>query len=116
MDITIIGTGNISRGITASALAGGQSVALLGHESSKAEALAGELSGAVAGQPFDVFIASYDEDAKTTVHDLVESGGLRAVDAGPLARAHELEALGYTHMAVQQGLGTGFTSTVKVLD
>ena len=26
---------------------------------------------------------------------------MRAIDAGPLARAHELEALGYLHMAVQ---------------
>ena len=50
-----------------------------------------------------------------TVRELVESGGLRAVDAGPLARAHELEALGYLHMALQQSLGTNFGSAVKVL-
>ena len=41
--------------------------------------------------------------------------GPRLVDAGPLARAHELEALGYVHMALQQSLGTGFSSMVKVL-
>jgi 8-hydroxy-5-deazaflavin:NADPH oxidoreductase len=40
---------------------------------------------------------------------------LRAIDAGPLARARELEALGYLHMALQQQLGTGFSSAVKVL-
>jgi predicted dinucleotide-binding enzyme len=40
---------------------------------------------------------------------------MRAVDAGPLARARELEALGYLHMALQDPLGTGFSSTVKVL-
>ena len=206
MDITIIGTGNMSRGIATRALAGGHSVTLLGHEAGKAEALAGELSGdvrggtvgdalagdvivlaipygaiddvighygdqlsgktvvditnpvdfssftplsveagsaaaeiaqkapgakvvkafnttfagtlangAVAGQPLDVFLASDDEDAKATVRDLVEAAGLRAVDAGGLARAHELEALGYLHMAVQQSVGTGFASAVKVL-
>jgi hypothetical protein len=42
-------------------------------------------------------------------------GGWRAVDAGPLARARELEALGYLPMALQQPLGTGFSSAVKVL-
>jgi predicted dinucleotide-binding enzyme len=206
MDITIIGTGNMSRGIATRALAGGHSVTLLGHEAGKAEALAGELSGdvragsvgdplagdvvvlaipygaiddvlgqygdqlsgktvvditnpvdfssftplsveagsaaaeiaqkasgakvvkafnttfagtlaagGVAGQPLDVFLASDDEAAKARVRELVESGGLRAVDAGGLARAHELEALGYLHMAVQNGLGTGFASAVKLL-
>jgi 8-hydroxy-5-deazaflavin:NADPH oxidoreductase len=49
------------------------------------------------------------------VRRLIEDGGLRAVDAGPLARAHELEALGYLHMALQQGLGSGFGSAVKIL-
>jgi predicted dinucleotide-binding enzyme len=206
MDISIIGTGNMSRGIAARALAGGHSVTLLGREAGKAEALAGELSGdvhagtvgdalagdvvvlaipygaiddvlghygdqlsgktvvditnpvdfgsftplsvqdgsaaaeiaqkapganvvkafnttfastlaegAVAGQPLDVFLASDEDGAKATVRDLVESGGLRAVDAGGLARAHELEALGYLHMAVQQSTGTGFASALKVL-
>ena len=206
MDITIIGTGNMSRGIASRALAGGHSVTVLGHEAGKGEALASELSGdvragtvgdalagdvvvlaipygavddvigrygdqlsgktvvditnpvdwgsfsplsieagsaaaeiaqkapgakvvkafnttfastlaagTVAGQPLDVFLASDDEGAKTTVRDLVEAGGLRAVDAGALARARELEALGYLHMAVQQGLGTAFASSIKVL-
>src|SRR5919201_6882951 len=47
MDITIIGTGNMARGIATRALAGGHSVTLLGREAGKAQALAGELSGAV---------------------------------------------------------------------
>jgi 8-hydroxy-5-deazaflavin:NADPH oxidoreductase len=46
---------------------------------------------------------------------LVTDAGLRAVDAGPLARAHELAALGYLHMVIQEPLGTGFGSTVKVI-
>lgn len=72
-------------------------------------------AGEVAGQPLDVFIAGDDEDAKRTVADLAEAGGLRPIDAGPLARARQLEALGYLHMALQEPLGTGFTSAVKVL-
>jgi 8-hydroxy-5-deazaflavin:NADPH oxidoreductase len=203
MQITIIGTGNMARGIGTRALAGGHDVTLVGTEPEKAQALAGELGGsaragesvegdvvilavpyaaaadivrsygdqldgkvvvditnpvdlntfeplqvegsgaqqiaaaapggarvvkafnttfagtlvegAVSGQPLDVFIAGDDEGAKGTVSQLAESGGLRPVDAGPLVRARELEALGYLHMALQQGLGTGFGSTVKVL-
>jgi predicted dinucleotide-binding enzyme len=53
--------------------------------------------------------------AKATVATLVTDAGLRAVDAGPLRRAHELEALGYLHMAIQQPLGTGFGCAVKVV-
>jgi predicted dinucleotide-binding enzyme len=47
MDITIIGTGNMGRGIATRALAGGHTVTLLGTEPEKAQALAGELSGNV---------------------------------------------------------------------
>lgn len=206
MDIAIIGTGNMARGIATRALAGGHTVTLLGQKPGSAERLAAELSGDVRartvgapvpgevvvlaipydavddvidrdgeqlsgktvvditnpvdfssftpltinagsaaaeiaqkipsakvvkafnttfagtlldgkvdGQPLDVLIASDDEDAKATVSELVESSGLRAVDAGPLARAHELEALGYLHMAIQQPLGTNFASAIKVL-
>jgi 8-hydroxy-5-deazaflavin:NADPH oxidoreductase len=206
MNVTIIGTGNMARGIATRALAGNNAVTLLGHETADAPALAADLNGElatgtvgdpvnsevvvlaipyeaiddvlshydgqldgktvvditnpvdfstftplnveagsaareiaekvpaakvvkafnttfagtlvegkVAGQQLDVLIASDDEQAKATVKQLVESGGLRAIDAGPLARAHELEALGYLHMFLQESLGTGFGSTVKVL-
>jgi 8-hydroxy-5-deazaflavin:NADPH oxidoreductase len=207
MHITIIGTGNMARGIATRALAGGHSVTLLGTSAEHAQTLAGELSGdagsgtvgdplqgevvvfavpysavaellgaygdqlagkivvditnpldfstftpldldagsaaqeiaagapearvvkafnttfagtlagggRVGGQPLDVFLASDDAGAKRTVATLVEDGGMRAVDAGPLARAHELEALGYLHMALQEPLGTGFGSAVKLL-
>jgi len=57
MDITIIGTGNMARGIATRALAGGNTVTLLGTAREKAEALAGELSGDVhagtVGDPID---------------------------------------------------------------
>jgi 8-hydroxy-5-deazaflavin:NADPH oxidoreductase len=78
---------------------------------------AGTLAGGgeIAGHPLDVFLASDDDEAKRTLARLVESVGLRPVDAGPLRRARELEALGYLHMAVQQPLGTGFASALKVL-
>jgi 8-hydroxy-5-deazaflavin:NADPH oxidoreductase len=71
--------------------------------------------GRVAGQPLDVFIAGDDEDAKATVAKLAEDGGLNPIDAGPLKRARELEAMGLLHMTLQGALGTGFSSALKVL-
>jgi len=49
MDVTIIGTGNMARGIATRTLAGGHSVTLLGTTAEKAEALAAELEGDVRG-------------------------------------------------------------------
>jgi 8-hydroxy-5-deazaflavin:NADPH oxidoreductase len=77
---------------------------------------AGTLGGGqVSGEPLDVFIAGDDEDAKSTVAELARGGGLRAVDVGPLKRARELEAMGLLHMSVQDGLGTGFGSALKIV-
>ena len=54
MDITIIGTGNMARGIATRALEGGQNVTLLGTERRRRDALAQELPGEVrAGQVGD---------------------------------------------------------------
>src|SRR4051794_40068405 len=66
-------------------------------------------SGEVSGTQLDVLIAGDDADANAKVAELVESSGLRAIDAGPLRRARELEALGYLHMAIQDELGTGYS-------
>jgi predicted dinucleotide-binding enzyme len=72
-------------------------------------------AGEVAGTQLDVLIAGDDDDAKAKVAELVESSGLRAIDVGPLRRARELEALGYLHMAMQDALGSGYGSTVKLI-
>jgi len=213
MNLTIIGSGKMARGIATRALAGGHTVTLIGHEAGKAEGLATELqstaqgrgsvqaaspgaaidgdvvvlavpyaaaasvveqygnqlggkiivditnpvdfstmspavaagtsgaeeiakaapagakivkafnttfagtlvAGQVAGQPLDVFIAGDDADAKAAVNQLITGGGLRAVDAGPLQRARQLEALGLLHMVVQFTLNTGFSTAVKII-
>ena len=47
MQITIIGTGNMARGIATRAVAGGHTVTLLGTTADKAQAVAAELSGDV---------------------------------------------------------------------
>ncbi len=206
MDITIIGTGNMARGIATRAVEGGQTVTLLGTEKAKADALAQELpgevrtgqvgdplagevvvlavwyqavpdvlaryggqldgkvivditnpvapetyaplnveagsvaqeiaaavpgakvvkafnttfagtllEGQVAGTPLDVFKASDDDEAKKAVQQLAADGGLRAIDVGPLALAHQLEGAGYLNMAVQPALGTNYASALKIV-
>ena len=69
----------------------------------------------VAGYPLDVLIASDDAAAKQTLSRIVADGGMRPIDAGPLKRAHEIEALGYLHVALQKPLDTNYASAVKVL-
>ncbi|CAM2819266.1 NADPH-dependent F420 reductase [Saccharomonospora xinjiangensis] len=73
------------------------------------------VTGQVAGQPLDVLLAGDDDDAKATVASVVEAGGLRAIDAGPLRRARQLEHTGFLHMALQQPLGTEFGSALRFL-
>ena len=72
------------------------------------------VAGEVAGQQLDVLIAGDDDDAKRKVAQLVTDGGLRPVDVGPLRRARQLEQLGFLHIAVQEPLGLGFGSAVKL--
>jgi predicted dinucleotide-binding enzyme len=73
------------------------------------------LAGEVAGQKLDVLIAGDDEQAKKTLASVVEAGGLRPLDVGPLKRARQLEQLGLFHMAIQDQLGSGYGSTVKLV-
>ncbi len=73
------------------------------------------VEGEVDGQPLDVFIAGDAEEPKQKVSQLVEDGGLRAIDAGALERARQLEAMGFLGIALQPKLGTGFESAWKIL-
>ncbi|GHE06930.1 NADPH-dependent F420 reductase [Klenkia taihuensis] len=58
-------------------------------------------SGTVGGQqPTTVLIAGDDADAKAQLAAIVTAGGLRAVDAGSLRRARELEALGFLQLTL----------------
>jgi 8-hydroxy-5-deazaflavin:NADPH oxidoreductase len=51
-------------------------------------------SGKVGAETTTVLIAGDDADAKALLAGIVTAGGLRAIDAGSLKRARELEALG----------------------
>src|SRR6266568_907166 len=73
------------------------------------------VAGEAGGAPLDVFVAGDDADAKQAVADLAASGGLRPIDAGPLKRARELEGFQFLHMTLQQTLGTGWSSAIKIV-
>lgn len=73
------------------------------------------VEGEVAGQQLDVFIASDDEDAKGRLGAILRASGLRALDAGPLKRARQLEGVGLLHITQQFSLNTGFGSAVKII-
>jgi 8-hydroxy-5-deazaflavin:NADPH oxidoreductase len=72
------------------------------------------VGGEVAGQQLDVLIAGDDEGAKRKVSQLVSDGDLRPIDVGPLARAQQLEQLGFLHISLQEPHGLGFGSAIKL--
>ena len=57
-------------------------------------------SGSVGDLTTTVLIAGDDADAKQALAGVVSSGGLKAVDAGALVRARELEAIGFTQITL----------------
>lgn len=204
MHITIIGTGNMARGIGSRVVAGGHDLTVVGKESDKAQAVAADIGGGSSvstatsddriegevvvlavyypdareaveqhrdqlggrvvvditnpvnetfdglvvpadgsataelanlapdarfvkafnttfantlrtGDELDVLIAGDDDQAKAAVAQLARDGGLNPIDAGPLKRARELEALGLLHIGLQEELGSGFASAVRIV-
>lgn len=57
-------------------------------------------SGTAGDRPTTVLIAGDDADAKSTLAGIITTGGLQAIDAGGLKRAHELEALGFLQLTL----------------
>lgn len=74
------------------------------------------LAGEVAGLPLDVFIAGDDITAKDKVAQLVKDGGMRAIDAGPLTRARQIEGMQLLQIILQSELGTNWGSAIKILN
>lgn len=68
------------------------------------------VSGTVGAERTAVLIAGDDTKAKEALAAIIEAGGLRAVDAGSLKRAHELEALGFLQLSLAAGNKTSWTS------
>ncbi|WP_282852051.1 NADPH-dependent F420 reductase [Gulosibacter sediminis] len=60
-------------------------------------------SGKVGENATTVLVAGDDDDAKSQLVSAVVAGGLKAIDAGSLKRAHELEALGFLQLTLAAG-------------
>ena len=72
-------------------------------------------SGRVDGEPLDIWIAGDDANAKNKLAQLVKDAGMRPIDAGPLSRARQIEAMQLLHIVTQGTLGTNWGSAIKVL-
>ncbi len=72
--------------------------------------------GHVGGEPLDVFIDGDDAQAKATVAQLIEQGGQRAIDAGPLRRARQLEGVGLLSISLQGSMAKPWMTGVKLVD
>jgi predicted dinucleotide-binding enzyme len=72
-------------------------------------------TGVNDGEPTTVLVSSDDADAKKAVSDFITKGGLRAADAGTLAHAPQMEALGALQMFLAANGQTQWTTGFKVL-
>ncbi|WP_062460953.1 NADPH-dependent F420 reductase [Demequina soli] len=54
----------------------------------------------VGDAPTTVLVAGDSSDAKSALIAAIEAGGVGAIDAGSLARAHELEAIGFAQLTL----------------
>ena len=66
-------------------------------------------TGTAGGQPITVLLAGDDADAKAVLAGVISAAGLRAVDAGSLKRARELEAVGFLQLTLAVGEKTSWT-------
>lgn len=62
-----------------------------------------------------VLFAGDDAEGKIALTQLLEAAGLRAVDAGPLPRSRELEAMGYLQITLAASGKTQFESGFTLL-
>ena len=68
----------------------------------------------VGGLPTTVLIAGDDAVAKESLAAAVTAGGVSAIDAGALSRAHELEAIGFLQLTLAAGEKIAWTGGFAV--
>lgn len=73
------------------------------------------VAGTVDGKKLDVFIAGDDTESKKIVAQIVEDGGMRAIDVGSLSNARHLEGFQLIHMTLQSKLGNTWMTGIKIL-
>ena len=61
------------------------------------------VAGTVGAEATSVLIAGDDADAKALLTGVIAAAGLKAIDAGSLKRARELEALGFLQITLAAG-------------
>ena len=71
-------------------------------------------AGSIGGQTTTVLIAGDDADAKSLLAGVVSAAGLKAVDAGSLKRARELEAIGFLQLTLAAGEKISWTGGFAV--
>jgi predicted dinucleotide-binding enzyme len=77
---------------------------------------AGTLAGGTVGPlPTTVLIAGDDAEAKALLGDVITSAGLRAIDAGSLRRARELEAIGFLQLTLAAGDKVSWTGGFGII-
>ncbi|MFL6048112.1 MAG: NADPH-dependent F420 reductase [Propionibacteriaceae bacterium] len=69
----------------------------------------------VGPNPTTVLVAGDDDDAKAALMSAVEAGGVNAIDAGPLRRARELEAMGFLQIKLAAAEQVGWTGGFAVV-
>lgn len=72
-------------------------------------------AGTVGPNTTTVLLAGDDADAKSELVGAIAAGGLKAVDAGSLARARELEALGFLQISLAAGEKISWTGGFGVV-
>jgi NADPH-dependent F420 reductase len=72
-------------------------------------------AGTVGPLTTTVLIAGDDADAKSTLANIITSGGLNAIDAGSLKRARELEAVGFLQLALAASEKVSWTGGFGVI-
>jgi predicted dinucleotide-binding enzyme len=76
----------------------------------------GTLSAKSMGpNPTTVLIAGDDDEAKAALISAVQAGGVNALDAGPLRRARELEAIGFLQIKLAAAEQVGWTGGFAVV-
>ena len=71
-------------------------------------------SGSIGAETTTVLIAGDDADAKALLSGVVAAAGLKAVDAGSLKRARELEALAFLQITLAAGEKISWTGGFAV--
>lgn len=73
-------------------------------------------TGSVGEQvPTTVLVAGDDSDAKAALVGVVSAGGVKAIDAGALKRARELEAIGFLQLTLAAGEKLPWTAGFGVI-